>query len=62
MSNQKEKEFTPIIKAYDNKDFLNSSSARNIRIMCEYEVWHIKNKKSLCVKRFLLGTFTAIGC
>ena len=29
---------TPTIKAYKNPEFLNSSQARLLRIMCEYEV------------------------
>ena len=33
-----EKTHTVATKAYKNMDFLNSESARNIRIMCEYEV------------------------
>lgn len=31
------RKFTPTIKAYKNTTFLNSSTARNIRILCEHE-------------------------
>ncbi len=31
------KKYTPTTKAYRNTDFLNSSHARLVRIMCEYE-------------------------
>ncbi len=31
------KKYTPTIKAYRNTEFLNSSHARLVRIMCEYE-------------------------
>eukprot|EP00904_Undaria_pinnatifida_P014160 jgi/Undpi1/9875/HiC_scaffold_28.g12329.m1 len=31
------RKYTPTKKAYKNDDFINSSQARNIRIMCEYE-------------------------
>ncbi len=33
-----EKTHTECTKCYRNVDFLNSAAARNIRIMCEYEV------------------------
>lgn len=35
---QREKKYTRTTKAYKNADFLGSSVARNIRILCEYEV------------------------
>lgn len=38
MSSAPSKRFTYAVKAYKNPDFLNSSSARFIRVMCEYEV------------------------
>lgn len=33
-----DKKSTPVQKAYKNSTFLNSSQARNIRILCELEV------------------------
>ena len=38
-SENTEKLFTPTVKAYKNTEFLASEEARNIRIMCEYEVF-----------------------
>lgn len=35
---RREKKYTSTVKAYKNSDFLGSSVARNIRILCEYEV------------------------
>ena len=35
---QREKKYTRTTKAYKNAEFLGSSVARNIRILCEYEV------------------------
>ena len=32
-------QFVPAIKSYRNEDFLNSETSRNIRILCEYEVF-----------------------
>ncbi|CAM9412219.1 unnamed protein product [Chrysoparadoxa australica] len=32
-----ERGYTPTVKAYKNEDFINSSQARLLRIMCEYE-------------------------
>ena len=37
---------TPTIKAYKNPDFLNSSHARSMRMMCEYE----ETMQRLCVR------------
>ena len=41
-----EKKSSPVTKAYKNPAFLNSSKARNIRIMCELEEtkWRLKNE------------------
>jgi len=41
-----EKKYTPTKKAYKNVDFLNSATARNIRIMCEYEETYLRLKRN----------------
>ncbi|CAM9736169.1 unnamed protein product, partial [Discosporangium mesarthrocarpum] len=40
------KKFTPTVKAYKNPDFINSDSARHIRIMCEYEETMLRLKRN----------------
>ncbi len=39
------KKYTPTVKAYRNTDFLNSSQARLVRIMCEYEETMLRMKR-----------------
>ncbi|CAM9340775.1 unnamed protein product [Ectocarpus sp. 12 AP-2014] len=40
------RKFTPTKKAYKNEGFINSSQARNIRIMCEYEETLLRLKEN----------------
>ena len=49
-----DKKSTPVVKAYKNPEFLASSKARNIRIMCELEVrsfCYLNCMMSQCVSR-----------
>jgi hypothetical protein len=45
-----DKKSTPVVKAYKNSDFLASSKARNIRIMCELDVSTVSHITGVLVK------------
>jgi hypothetical protein len=49
-------EYRVLSKAYGNLDFLNSESARGIRILCEYEVRSIFHD-ALYIEAYRIITF-----